>query len=52
MKIIISFKECVERIHRTKAIPYNINNILKDIEYDKEIVIQEICNNLNEESKS
>ena len=41
-------KECIEDIEKKKIISHKTNNILKDIEYDSEVIKKEICENLEE----
>ncbi|MFX0011024.1 MAG: hypothetical protein ACFE9R_11965 [Candidatus Hermodarchaeota archaeon] len=45
-------KECIEEIEKKKVIPHKTRNILEDIEYDKEVIEKEICENLDENSDS
>lgn len=40
---------CVEKIEKKKIIPHKTHNILKDIEYDAEVIKKEICENLDKE---
>jgi hypothetical protein len=40
--------ECLEEIEKKKVIPHKTDNILKDIEYDSEVIKKEICENLDE----
>ena len=39
-----SKKECIEKILNDKVLPHKSLNILKDIEFDLEILLNEICN--------
>ena len=36
------------RLKKKKVIPQKTNNLLKDIEYDTEVIKKEICENLDE----
>ncbi len=47
-EIADEMKECLEEIEKKKVIPHKTNNLLKDIEYDTEVVKKEICENLDE----
>jgi hypothetical protein len=49
--VIIKFesknkKECMEKISKEKILPHKSLNILKDIEFDIEILKNEICNTI------
>ena len=44
MKIVEEMNE----IEKKKVIPHKTNNLLKDIEYDSEVIKKEICENLDE----
>jgi hypothetical protein len=48
IKITDDMKECIEKIEKKKVIPHKTKNLLKDIEYDAEIVKKEICENLDD----
>ena len=48
MKIVEEMKECMDEIDKKKVIPHKTNNLLKDIEYDSEVIKKEICENLDE----
>ena len=45
-------KDCLKEIEKKKVIPHKTNNLLKDIEYDTEVIKKEICENLDEELSS
>ena len=40
--------DCLEEIEKKKVIPHKTENFLKEIEYDKEVIKKEICENLDE----
>ena len=40
--------DCLDEIEKNKVIPHKTNNLLKDIEYDSEVIKKEICENLDE----
>ena len=40
-------KECIDKISNEKVLPHKSYNILMDLEYDKQILLDDICNNLN-----
>ncbi len=48
MKIVEEMKECMDEIDKKKVIPHKTNNLLKEIEYDSEVIKKEICENLDE----
>ena len=39
---------CLDKIEKKKVIPHKTKNLLKDIEYDSEVIKKEICENLDE----
>jgi len=41
-------KECLDEIEKKKVITQKTNNLLKDIEYDSEVIKKEICENLDD----
>ncbi|MFW9952048.1 MAG: hypothetical protein ACFFKA_18160 [Candidatus Thorarchaeota archaeon] len=45
-------KDCLDKIKKEKVIPHKTNELLKDIEYDTEIIKKEICENLDDKSNS
>jgi hypothetical protein len=45
-------RECIDEIEKKKVIPHKTRNLLFDIEYDKEVIEREICENLDEDSDS
>ena len=47
-KMSDEMKECLDEIEKKKVIPQKTNNLLKDIEYDTEVIKKEICENLDE----
>ncbi|MFX1364924.1 MAG: hypothetical protein ACFFCE_16155 [Promethearchaeota archaeon] len=51
MKTIKEYQECIEKVKDKKIIPHSTQNILKDIEIDEDIFIEEICKGLRRESK-
>jgi len=48
IKIADEMKECLEEIEKKKVIPHKTNNLLKDIEYDAEVIKKEICENIDD----
>ena len=40
--------DCLEEIEKKKIIPHKTQNLLKDVEYDTEVIKKEICENLDE----
>ena len=40
--------DCLDEIEKKKVIPHKTINLLKDIEYDSEVIKKEICENLDE----
>ena len=48
VEISDEMKECLEKIEKRKVIPHKTKNLLKDIEYDTEVIKKEICENLDE----
>jgi len=48
IEISDEMKECLEKIENRKVIPHKTKNLLKDIEYDTEVIKKEICENLDE----
>jgi len=40
-------RECIENIEAKNVIPYKTSNLLKDLEYEEEVLFTEICENLN-----
>lgn len=40
--------ECLEEIEKKKVIPPKTHNLLKNIEYDTEVIKKETCENLDE----
>jgi len=48
IEISDEMKDCLERIEKKKVIPQKTKNLLKDIEYDTEVIKKEICENLDE----
>jgi len=40
--------ECIQKISEDKVIPPKSLNILKDIEFDLEILLDEICNTIDD----
>jgi len=47
-KMSDEMRKCLEEIEKKKVIPQKTNNLLKDVEYDTEIIKKEICENLDE----
>lgn len=41
-------KECLDELENKKVISQKTNNLLKDVEYDIEVIKKEICENLDE----
>ena len=41
-------RECIDEIEKKKVIPQKTYNLLKDVEYDTEVIKKEICENLDE----
>lgn len=39
---------CLDEIEKKKVIPHKTNHLLKDIEYDTEVIKKEICENLDD----
>ena len=52
MKILEEMNECMNEIERKKVIPHKTNNLLKDIEYDSEIIKKEVCENLDTDKQT
>ena len=44
--IIKNFQECIEKIEDHKVIPHSTYNKLKDIEFEYEEFVNEICRNV------
>jgi hypothetical protein len=47
-KISEEMNDCLEEIKKKKVIPHKTHNLLKNIEYDTEVIKKEICENLDE----
>lgn len=47
--LIKSKKECVEKLERSKAMPLKTQNHMKNNEFEKEIIAEDICDTLIEE---
>ena len=45
-------KNCIEEIEKDKVVPHKTQNLLKDIEYDTEILKEEACESLDENFES
>ncbi|NVM44780.1 MAG: hypothetical protein HWN79_07670 [Candidatus Lokiarchaeota archaeon] len=43
-----NMKECLDEIEKKKVIPHKTNKLLKDVEYDTEVIKKEICENIDE----
>ena len=41
-------KECFDELENKKVISQKTHNLLKDVEYDTEVIKKEICENLEE----
>jgi len=48
VEISDEMKESLEEIKKRKVISHKTKNLLKDIEYDTEVIKKEICENLDE----
>jgi len=48
IKIVDEMRECLDELEKKKVISQKTHNLLKDIEYDTEVVKKEICENLDE----
>lgn len=40
-------KECIDKISKEKILPHKSYNILMDLEFDEQILLDDICDNLN-----
>jgi hypothetical protein len=47
-KMSDEMKECVDKIENKKVISQKTQNLLKDVEYDTEVIKKEICENLDD----
>ena len=47
-KMSDEMKECLDELENKKVIPHKTHNLLKDVEYDTEVVKKEICENIEE----
>ncbi|MEJ2296429.1 MAG: hypothetical protein P8Y23_16890 [Candidatus Lokiarchaeota archaeon] len=45
---VSNLRSCIERIENNKVIKKSTRNIFKNVELDKDIVIQDICANLSQ----
>jgi len=48
IKMSDNMKECLDEIEKKKVIPHKTNKLLKDVEYDTEVIKKEICENIDE----
>jgi len=48
IKMADKMKECLDDIEKKKIIPHKTKNLLKDVEYDTEVIKKEICENIDE----
>ena len=49
---MLEFQECIENIENNKVIPHSTQNILKNLEFEEDIFIQEICKSLGKNNSS
>ena len=41
-------KECIDKLDNKKVIPQKTKNLLKNVEYDAEVIKKEVCENLDD----
>lgn len=47
-KLTEEMKECIDKIDNKKVISQKTQNLLKNVEYDTEVIKKEICENLED----